>query len=378
MSASSHLTEHLGRTAVRRLAPLALAAALAPLAMADELPSLELLSAYSLPGGARFEGTCVGGLSALFYDRPNDRYFALSDSRRDARFYTLRITIGATGEEGRPGILGVDVESVVRLATREGLPYPDDRVDPEGFALFDSGSAFVSSEGVAADGVPPFVDRVNVTTGTWLGTLPLPAAYRPEHRDGAQLQGVRNNLGLESLTLAPGRRWLYAATESALAQDAADVEAGEEHFARVLRFELEPEPRLAGELLYPLVMPAGDVVVHGLVELLALDDAGRLLALERTFARDLGMRVKLFELRLDRADDAAGRTLPVLAKREVLDFATLPILLDNLEGLTFGPPLADGGETLLAVGDNDNTECAPPTSLAGMRPTQFLLFRLRR
>ncbi len=344
--------------------------------------SLELLSEYHLPAGTRFEETCVGGLSALHYDPANDRYFAVSDGRREARFYSLRIEIAesdAGDEPRRPQIRRVTFDRVVRLKTREGLPYPEDRVDPEGFALLDARSAYVSSEGVARDGVPPFVDLVDVENGAWLSTIPLPSDLRPRHDGEEQIAGVRNNLGLESLTLSPDRRHLYAASESALVQDAGDLAAGVEHFARLLHFE---QGTLTGQYLYPLVMPAGDILVHGLVELLAVDDAGRLLAMERTFARDVGLAVRLYEIRLSRVrrdvDRARlspeARSLPVLDKRLILDFGELPILLENFEGLTFGPRLEDGSETLLIVGDNDNPGGRP----AALRSTRFLLFALRR
>ena len=367
-----------------RLIPLLLAVAVCSLARAEEI-TLELLSEHNLPGGTRFEDSCIGGLSALYYDR-EDRYFALSDARRDARFYVVRIEIADSGGSGEPRIAGVEFESVTRLHSREGLPYPDGRVDPEGFALSGAGSAFVSSEGVASDGVPPFVDRIDVDTGKWLSTLPLPDAFRPRFEDGSQVAGVRNNLGLEALTLSPDRRSLYVASESALAQDAGGIVAGVEHFSRVLRFEVAEMPKLVDQALYPLTMPKGDIVVHGLVELLALDDDRHLLAMERTYGHDVGLKLDLYQVRFgeDRPDVDRSRLspeaaeLPVLDKQHILDFNQLPILLDNLEGLTFGPRLADGSETLLVVGDNDNTDCGPVTSLSQMRPTKFLLFRLRR
>ncbi len=386
---------------------LLLASALGTRADTADQVDLELLSEYNMPGGTRFEDTCVGGLSALHHDPLTGRYFALSDGRRDARFYTLRIEIvegDAAAEDKRPQIRLVTFDSVVRLKTREGLPYPQDRVDPEGFVLFGTGSAYVSSEGVARDGVPPFVDLVATDTGAWLATVPLPPAFRPNPGGEARTAGVRDNLGLESLSLSPDRRHLYAASESALVQDAAGIAAGDEHFARLLHFELEaprpgtepvpgwaPGSRVAGQYLYPLTMPEGDILVHGLVELLALDDAGHLLAMERTYGHDAGLTVRLFEIRLTqtRGPEALSRierprlspetsSLPVLDKRQVLDFGRLPIMLENLEGLSFGPRLADGSETLLVLGDNDNTECRPLTSLSQMRPTKFLLFRLRR
>ncbi len=379
-------------------------------AAADETPgvTVEFLSETMIPAGMRYQDTCVGGLSAIEYDRLNDRYFALSDARKNARFYTLEIDVGSDGD-GRPFLTGVAFKSVVRLLTREGEPYGDGRVDPEGFVLVSGSDAFISSEGAAELGVPPFVDRIDVATGRFLQSAAIPVAFRPWGQGGEQLRGVRKNLGFESLTLSPDRRNLYAASESALAQDLAGIDPDARIpfatlFSRLLHFRLDPPgrpdpagargleleavPRLAAEFLYPLVQPQGDIVVHGLAELLALDDGGRLLALERTFGHDVGMVVKLFEVHLgdtlagvDRSRLApAARDLPVVKKRLVLDFADLPILIDNFEGLTLGPMLpgvrpSGGGESLLVLGDNDNVDCRNPLAV---RPTKILLFRLHR
>ena len=357
-------------------------------AEASAAVSIEFLSEYSIPGGFSFEGTCVGGLSALRFDRARDRYFAISDSRSDARYYELQLEIagGSAGDSDRPRIARITFERVIGLRTREGLPYTDGRVDPEGWVLFDEETAFISSEGVAEHGVPPFVDRIEVDSGEWLTTVPIPVAFRPQHRGETQIRGVRSNLGFESLTLSPDRQHLFVASESALAQDIRGLAEGVERFARLLHFETPAVPRLAGEFLYPLTPPAGNVVAHGLVELLALDDSGHLLALERTWGPELGMLIRLFEIRLDslrqRADRStlspAARSLPILDKQLLLDFKELPILLDNFEGMSFGPRLADGSESLLILGDNDNTDCHPPQQLSDLRPTKFLLFRLRR
>jgi hypothetical protein len=349
--------------------------------------SVELLSERTLPPGMRFQGACVGGLSAIAYDAGADRYYALSDSRKQARFFTLDVDFGM--EAGRPTIAAVEIESVVDLRTREGEPYGDGKVDPEGLALLGGGEAFLSSEGDASKEVPPFVDRVDLKDGSWLQSVAVPVAFRPRHQGGVQVRGVRNNLGFEALALSPSRSDLFVASESSLAQDTPRVEtisAGTRLYARLLRYRVEEVPRLVSQVLYPLEYPDGDIVVHGLVELQALDDEGRLLAMERTFGYDVGMIVKLFEIDLGRTAGDADRSslspeaaeLPVLVKRPVLDFAELPVTLDNFEGLTLGPPLPDGTESLLVLGDNDNTDCQPTLNPVKMRPTKLLLFRLRR
>ncbi|MDB9503802.1 esterase-like activity of phytase family protein, partial [Spirulina major CS-329] len=56
-----------------------------------------------------------------------------------------------------------------------------------------------------------------------------------------------------------------------------------------------------------------------------------------------------------------------LKKRLLLDLSTLPIPLDNLEGMTLGPRLADGSSLLVLVSDNN---------FSAEQVTQFLFFRL--
>ena len=67
---------------------------------------------------------------------------------------------------------------------------------------------------------------------------------------------------------------------------------------------------------------------------------------------------------LDRLQDAPRQIRPV-HKRLLLDLGELGIPLDNVEGLTFGPPLRDGRRSLVLVSDNN---------FAATQFTQFLLF----
>jgi hypothetical protein len=58
-----------------------------------------------------------------------------------------------------------------------------------------------------------------------------------------------------------------------------------------------------------------------------------------------------------------------IRKKLVLDLQKLGIKLDNLEGLTFGPRLADGSQSLIMVSDNNFAK-------DGKQKNQFLLFKL--
>ncbi len=53
-------------------------------------------------------------------------------------------------------------------------------------------------------------------------------------------------------------------------------------------------------------IPADQFSTNGLVELLALDNSGTLLALERSFSVGVGNNIKLYEVRLQGATDISG------------------------------------------------------------------------
>jgi len=352
--------------------------------------NITFLDATELPA-QRFEGTPVGGLSAITYDRPRDRYYVLSDDRSDqapARFYTLQIALDTTQLDA-PTFGSVTVEAVTPLQNEVGDPYAPGTIDPEGIALTPQQTLWISSEGVSRDGIDPFISEFDLATGRWRRSLPIPQRFRP-HTEGEQPQGIRDNLGFEPLTVSPigtvasqGEPLrLFTASESALSQDwdpnpPQDPDTpprGES--SRFLHYYIgEGPPLLIAEHLYPLDPPPSLALAHGLVELLALDQGGHFLALERSFG-GLGFGAKLFQIALGGASDtttiasfnAPQSGITPIRKQLLLDLSDLDLLLDNLEGMTFGPQLPNGNPSLILVSDNNFSDA---------QTTQFLLFELR-
>ncbi len=345
--------------------------------------SVDFLDDYQLPA-LTWEQTPVGGLSGIVYDRSRDRFYAVSDDRSDfapARFYTLKLELDPT-QPNIPQIKQVAVAAVTPLTDEDGKPFAKGTVDTEGIALSPSRTLFISSEGVARKGIPPFVREFDLQTGKWRRTLRLPASYTPAIAAGQQTQGVQDNLGLESLTIStdgstgvePFR--LFTATEASLVQDRDETSEGQGAKSRLAHYLLEENRALfVSEQLYPLEpVPAG-AVSNGLTELLAIDQGGHFLSLERSFGRD-GFGVKLFQLSLGGATDisrieslkGADRIVQPIRKQLVLDLTELGIPLDNLEGMTLGPRLPDGTQSLVMVSDNN---------FSPKQVTQFLLFRIK-
>ncbi|MEA5462615.1 phytase [Leptothoe sp. PORK10 BA2] len=340
----------------------------------QSVESVEFLGEVQFPTGFEFSGTEVGGLSGLTYDTTRDVYYALADDRSpDARFYTLGIDLS----DGSLDDGDVTFSDVTQLLDTDGEPFENGSLDPEGIALTSRGTLYVSSEGDANALIDPFIREISLSA-EFIQALPIPEIYLPTVDRSS---GIRNNLAFESLTITPDQRFLYTATENALFQDGPGASLEEGSLSRILKYDLT-----TGELVASYVyeveavpeepIPAGDFSTNGLVELLAVDNNGTLLALERGFSVGQGNTVKLFEIQTQGALDVLntddlfreealeddGEIIPpgpfeidpAVTKREILDIERdLGIAPDNLEALAFGPKLADGRQSLIIASDNN-------------------------
>lgn len=344
-----------------------------------EVSGIEFLGQVTLPTGTLFGGTEVGGLSGIAYDAARDVYYAISDDRSQlapARFYTLSIDL----EDGALNDGDVAFQNVTTLRDESGNPFPALSLDPEAIALSPDDTLFISSEGDANAGIAPFVNEFSLS-GQQLNALPVPLAYLPV----PDVSGIRNNLAFESLTIPPDGLSLYTATENALLQDGPAADVGVVSQARVLRYDLITGLP-AQEFVYitePVAaepIPADQFRTNGLVELLATDNDGSFLALERSFSVGVGNGVQIYQVRSQGALDVNGlfdlfnedlnvpfEIDPPVQKRLLLDLADLGLTLDNLEGLALGPVLPDGRRSLIVVSDNN---------FSSTQFTQFLAFAL--
>ncbi|MEL4895609.1 esterase-like activity of phytase family protein [Crocosphaera sp. Alani8] len=344
--------------------------------------NLEFIGKYEIASQS-LPKTPLGGLSGLTYDQKSDRFYALSDDRSQrapARFYTLNIeTSENNGQISQ--IQGVTVENVTFLQDEIGQNYSPQTIDPEGISLSPRGTLFISSEGVPKEGINPFIGEFDPVTGQIKKQIPLPERYLLPTEDTSDPRGVQENLGFEPLTISatstvkddPFR--LFTATEASLTQDTSPTPPANVP-VRLLHYVISPvgPPVIVAEHLYLLDEAPKGAISNGLTELIALPTQGSWLSLERTFGV-FGFGAKLFQVVNSGASDTStvisfqegiDRVKP-LRKKLLLDLENLEIELDNLEGMTLGPRLADGSQTLFLISDdNFNVE----------QSTQLLLFKL--
>ncbi|WP_372478158.1 esterase-like activity of phytase family protein [Nostoc mirabile] len=349
----------------------------------------------SAAGTVNGNQTPLGGLSGVVYDVANNVYYSLSDARSDsnglARFYTF--TANLTGISTPQ----VTFTNATPLKDINGHFFSSNSLNPEGFALTENATVFISSEGEvninAGSVIYPFIKEFNLSTGKELRSLLIPQKFLPvvddTDKSGAintgdtQISGVRDNLAFESLTITPDQHTLYTGVENALIQDGqiATLDTGSR--SRILQYNLvtgqtEKEYLYITEPVAEPPKPATPFALNGLVDLLAIDNRGTLLALERSFSAGVsgtGYTIKLYEVSLQGATDISNlNSIPVKIsaiqpahKRLLLNLNqnNLNILIDNIEGLAFGPTLPDGRQSIVLVSDDNFGALGP-------RPTQIL------
>ncbi len=297
-----------------------------------------------------YEGTTVGGLSALAYDERRDVYYSLVDNGPEgnspARFYTLDMPLDRSGL-GEPEILDVTF-----LRDSAGEPFTAENFDGEGITLTRKGNLLVSSE------TEPSIYRFSLD-GRLIDELPVPDKFLVAPEGEAQ-----SNRTFESLDLSPNGGSLFTAVEGPLASDGQTADG--QNRIRILRYEDRgPGGFGPAEEFFYLTEPG-----QGVVEIAAISE-DEILVLERGFVPGEGNTIRIFRVSLKGAEDVSDEPtlsspdLEPVDKELLVDLADCPPsgattpgtqenpLLDNYESLEFGPRLSGGHRTLLLQSDDN-------------------------
>lgn len=357
---------------------LAIALTLCAQALAAGAAPIEYIGQNIVPTGFQFAGTTVGGLSGIDRDSATGRYWAISDDRSQsnpARFYELALDLGQFQRSSAPGAAGVSFEAVTSILTPAGSEFAALTVDPESIRKAGT-TLYWSNEGQrTGSGFQNPTVRSMSLTGAYGADFAVPARFNPVGDPSGLLPsdaGIYNNLAFESLTLSVDGTKLYAATENGLAQDVLPVTqlTNQPSMTRVIEFDTASRQALA-EYAYEvsplaaLPVPATAFATNGLVEMLAVGDR-QFLTIERSFSTGVpGNAIRLYFADARNATDISdidtleGAAFVPMTKQLLLDLGTLEnddgsaLLLDNIEGITFGPAFGPYAQTLILVSDNN-------------------------
>ena len=231
-------------------------------------------------------------------------------------------------------------------------------IDPEGLVLTKDRELILTSEGFPRTLVDPFVHRYALD-----GSLPrraagafgVPGHRRPVERRAAEPRLRERGRGRPLRVHRDGERALPGRPRG---DDRERQPGAHPPLRRTAGSSASGSTRPTRSPSHPC--PPTAFSVNGIVELLPLTPS-LLIAMERSFsvgAPGTGNTIKLYGVR-----SAGHRAYKPL----LLDLDSLGIPLDNVEGMTFGPRLRDGRQSLVLVSDNN---------FAATQFTQFLLFAI--
>ncbi|MFV5698467.1 esterase-like activity of phytase family protein [Flavobacterium sp. ZT3R17] len=346
-------------------------------------PSLKFISSLEIPFNQTFQDTKVGGLSGIDYDAKNDLYYLISDDRsafNDSRFYTAKIRLFENKLES------INFQSVTTLKNETGKSFgnwntnPTTAADPEDIRFNPKTNSLVwSSEGarvVTTDKLVlqnPSINFIDLK-GNFLGKAKLPANLEIQKEE----KGPRNNGTLEGITFDTKYKNIFTNIEEPLFEDGDQANTSKGGLIRLYQFNAKTKKNTAqyAYKLEPIALepnPKGAFAVNG-VSAIQYYGKNQLLVVERSYSTGTqACTIKVFLCDLKKAANIKNygslknQHFELAPKKLMLNMDDLGIFIDNIEGITFGPKLANGHQSIIFISDNNFSE---------MQKTQVLVFEL--
>ncbi len=337
----------------------------------NESVQLKFLDEYVLPGDLQFQNTPVGGLSGIDYY--GGKYYLICDQSSNPRIYTANLEF--TDNKFK----NIEIDGLIKIQKTED--YSSDFLDPEAIR-FDSkrNEIVITSEGLIDENKDPGI-YVLSPGGT------IQSKYKiPEYFNSNGEQKPRNNGVFEGLSESYDHRGYWVATELPLEKDGSKPKLFPTHsHVRITKYDKntgEPMQQFAYKLEGISKLPINFFAVNGVTELLEYAP-DKFLILERAYSAGYGSNgntVKIFQVDISKASNTlnfenlktADYEIPdkhlIFNFKSVKDQLTEGII-DNIEGMSFGPVLPNGKQSLLLVSDDN-------FSSFGHQITQFILLEI--
>ncbi len=337
----------------------------------DKIAGLKLLDIFEVPYNLQYKETTVGGLSGIEYNIETNEYYFIADDRSNinpARFYTAKIKLKDTKIDS---VIWTDMQY---LKQPNGSVFPNytndakNACDPESIRYNPITKNFIwTSEGERRVNdqdtilVNPSINIMD-KWGKWIDTFPLPNNLRMS----ANARGPRVNGVLEGLSFGEFYKKLFVSVEEPLQEDGPRIESFPQNtWLRFFRFDVASKNNTEQYAYKPEIIdypanPLNAFKVNGISEMLNIGNF-KFIVVERAFSTGRQKcTVKLF------LADARGATnvkdivslaldnsfIP-MQKKLLLNMDDMPAFIDNVEGITLGPVLPNGHQSILLIVDNN-------------------------
>ena len=328
--------------------------------------TLRFIGYQNFSTGEKFNETELGGLSGLVFDPSTKKLLAISDDRgqiNEPRFYEFDLKLDEKS-------FSVTPSKVTKLKSKELTYFKKGLTDFEAIALLKNGDILVSSEGGIARNTPLNPEVILFSAlGDYKSQLPVDDKFLPPLSKTDSPRGPRDNQSFETLNLALDGQTLFLATEETLFQDGATTTINESSLIRIVLYN--KDFKAFKEVAYPLekIEPLKSVDpspgTTGLTDIAAIDE-NNFYSLERTYLPFQNKNIiRIFKCKITK-DTTNVMAMPSLLNQKIIkvektlvadldEFMNLmtPATLDNIEGIAFGPDLANKKKSLIVVSDNN-------------------------
>ncbi|ARV06182.1 hypothetical protein BTO04_05460 [Polaribacter sp. SA4-10] len=320
--------------------------------------NLSFLDEYVLADSISFKNTIIGGLSGVDYS--NGFYYFVVDDDRVPRFIKAKIDI----QQNK--IKSVDFKNVVFLNDTTTAFYNQNALDLESiFIDRETQEVNFVSEGSINNGKSPSVFTTD-SLGNFVRKYTIPDKFIPN-----TVAKLKHNGVFEGSSRSTDNKGFWVAMESPLIIDGVEPTFEKTSSPVRITYFDNKSKKATKQFAYQLeniTRPAkGKININGLTAILEYKE-NHFFIIERAYQSNYGVHgniVRIFDAFID------AKTTNVLEVASLKETAFIPLkkrllfsfenvkeqltegIVDNIEGITFGPKLANGNQSLVLVSDDN-------------------------
>ncbi|TXD64841.1 esterase-like activity of phytase family protein [Polaribacter glomeratus] len=334
---------------------------------------LVFLDEYVLADSIQFKNTIIGGLSGV--DFANNHYYFVVDDAENPRILSANITISDNK------IQAVKFKDVIFLADTTTNFYQQNALDLESVFVDEITHEFyLVSEGSIHTNKLPTIFKSD-KNGRFLEEFQLP-------KNLSNIKSIKHNGAFEASSKSIDKKGFWVAMEAPLTMDGEEPTFTKTSSPiRITYFDktLKKATKQFAYQLENITKPAkGNINLNGVTAILEYQE-NHFLIVERTYQSGYGSYgniVRIFDATIDESSTnilevnalKTSEFIP-LKKRLLFNFEDIKNqltdkIIDNIEGITFGPELPNGNKSLLLIAD-DNFQ------VYGKQLNQFILLELQ-
>ncbi len=326
----------------------------------ETLYKIQYLDEYVLHNDSIFEGSKIGGLSGIEYDPHKNVYYLACDDSKNPRFYQSSIAI----ENNQ--FKTVSVQKLVTIKKTEQQLQDAAILDLEAIRVFNENKLIFTSEGSLNHDMNPSIFTTD-TLGNYQNRFELPH-YFLAHT--SKKNKPRHNGVFEGLSSDINNKGYWAAMELPLLLDGKEPSIHTFGAAvRITHFDTNTYQADYQFAYTPDKLskdPKGKFGINGITALIQLS-THMFLIVEREYIagyKNRGNHIKIYLADIDNATntlsmDILAKEKYTIAKKTLLfDFESIrnkltDAIVDNIEGITIGPKLSNGNQSLILISDNN-------------------------